>query len=211
MSVFGSKILVFAPECWKCTVRSPDLKKFLGVGGSMHPDSLRNNCKLTRSFCHVLKTLLKPPDNPWLHYYITVQFLASLQKHTFLLTHHRWGTFRKERKGKSVTQQQNFYTDEVKSVQNPVISTDWTMELFCCFSYYLRTKNINTMNLWQNNQYCTLRICPQCLQLVLPRAGWWRPCLGVFWPVHRPSFSSGSLRRWLFVCHSDCYHFHGPR
>ena len=65
----------------------------------------------------------------------------------FLLTHHRWATFRKERKGKSVTQQQNFYTDEVKSVQNPVISTDWTMELFCCFSYYLRTKNINTMNL----------------------------------------------------------------
>ena len=65
----------------------------------------------------------------------------------FLLAHHHWGTFRKERKEKSVTQQQNFYTDEVKSVWNLVISTDWTMELLCCFSYYLRTKNINTMNL----------------------------------------------------------------
>ena len=54
----------------------------------------------------------------------------------FLLTHHRLGTFRKERKGKSVTQQQNFYTDEVKSLRNPVISADWTMELLCCFSYY---------------------------------------------------------------------------
>ena len=65
------------------------------------------------------------------------------------------------------------------------------------------------MNLWQNNQYCKLRICPQRLQLVLPRAGWWRPCLGVFWPAHCPSFSSGSLRCWLFVCHFDCYHFQG--
>ena len=46
------------------------------------------------------------------------------------------------------------------------------------------------MNLWQNNQYCKLQICPQHLQLVLPRAGWWRPCLGVFWPAHCPSFSS---------------------
>ena len=64
-SVFCSKTLVFAPECWKCTRRGPDFKKFLGGGGgSMHPDSLRNRCKLTRSFCHVLKTLLKPSDNP---------------------------------------------------------------------------------------------------------------------------------------------------
>lgn len=65
------------------------------------------------------------------------------------------------------------------------------------------------MNLWQNNQYGKLRIYPQRLQLVLPWAGWWRPCLGVFRPAHCPSFSSGSLRRWLFVCHFDCYHFQG--
>ena len=71
-----------------------------------------------------------------------------------LLAHHHWGTFCKERKGKSVTQQQNFYTDEVKSVWNPVISADWTMELLCRFSYYLRMKNVNrcTMNLWESNQ-----------------------------------------------------------
>ena len=33
MSVFCSKTLVFAPECWKCTRRGPDFKKFLGGGG----------------------------------------------------------------------------------------------------------------------------------------------------------------------------------
>ena len=69
MSVFCSKTLVLAPERWKCTLRGPNFKKFLGDegeggGGSMHPGSLRNRCKLTRSFCHVLKTLLKPSDNP---------------------------------------------------------------------------------------------------------------------------------------------------
>ena len=30
--------------------------------------------------------------------------------------------------GTSVTQQQKFHTDDVKSVQNPVISPDWTTE-----------------------------------------------------------------------------------
>ena len=33
MSVFCSKTLVLAPEHWKCTLRSPDFKKFLGDGG----------------------------------------------------------------------------------------------------------------------------------------------------------------------------------
>ena len=33
MSVFCSKTLVLAPERWKCTLRSPDFKKFLGDGG----------------------------------------------------------------------------------------------------------------------------------------------------------------------------------
>ena len=32
------------------------------------------------------------------------------------------------RGGTSTTQPQKFHTDDVKSVQNPVISADWTME-----------------------------------------------------------------------------------
>ena len=72
---------------------------------------------------------------------------TALETGASIITHHHRGTFRKERKGKSVTQQQNIYTDEVKSVRNLVINADWTVELLCCFSYYLRTKNINTMNL----------------------------------------------------------------
>ena len=114
MSVFGSKTLVFAPECWKCTVRSPDLKKFLGVGGggvACTQTALETTASLLAVFAMYLKPYWSPQTRD-----ITVQFLASLQKHTFLLTHHRWGTFRKERKGKSVTQQQNFYTDEVKLI-----------------------------------------------------------------------------------------------
>ena len=33
MSVFCSKTLVLAPERWKCTLRGPDFKKFLGDEG----------------------------------------------------------------------------------------------------------------------------------------------------------------------------------
>ena len=37
MSVFCSKTLIFAPKCWKCILRGPDLKKFLGGGGEHAP------------------------------------------------------------------------------------------------------------------------------------------------------------------------------
>ena len=40
--------------------------------------------------------------------------------------------------GTSATQRQKFYTDDVKYVQNPVRSPDWSTEQLHCFSYCLR-------------------------------------------------------------------------
>ena len=34
MSVFRSKTLIFALECWKCILRGPDLKNSWGEGGA---------------------------------------------------------------------------------------------------------------------------------------------------------------------------------
>ena len=42
------------------------------------------------------------------------------------------------RGGTSATQRQKFHTDDVKSVQNPVRSADWSTEQLHCFSYCLR-------------------------------------------------------------------------
>ena len=40
--------------------------------------------------------------------------------------------------GTSATQQQKFHTDDVKSVQNPVRSADWSTEQLHCLSYCLQ-------------------------------------------------------------------------
>ena len=40
--------------------------------------------------------------------------------------------------GTSVTQQQKFHTDDVKSVRNMDRSADWSMEQLHCFSYCLQ-------------------------------------------------------------------------
>ena len=42
------------------------------------------------------------------------------------------------RGGTSATQWQKFHTDDVKSVQNPVRSADWSTEQLHCFSYCLQ-------------------------------------------------------------------------
>ena len=42
------------------------------------------------------------------------------------------------RGGTSATQRQKFHTDDVKSVQNPVRSADWSTEQLHCFSYCLQ-------------------------------------------------------------------------
>ena len=38
----------------------------------------------------------------------------------------------------SATQRQKFQTEDVKSVQKPVVSSDWTKENLHCFSYCLQ-------------------------------------------------------------------------
>ena len=74
MSIFCSNTLIFAPECWKCTLRGPDFKIFPGghAHGQILPRNLRfqfNACKsqgtffpvlcLLQSFCHLFKILSK--------------------------------------------------------------------------------------------------------------------------------------------------------
>ena len=62
MSVFCSKTLIFAPECWKCILKGLDFENFLG---DLPLECLRNRCEfffhlfLIQIFCHLLKTLLK--------------------------------------------------------------------------------------------------------------------------------------------------------
>ena len=62
MSLFCSKTLIFAPECWKCNLKGLDFENFLG---DMPLECPRNRCKfffgffLIQSFCYLLKTLLK--------------------------------------------------------------------------------------------------------------------------------------------------------
>ena len=65
MSVFCSKTLSFAPECSKCILRHLDVINFPGGGGIMPWTALETGVSffhlhLLQSFCHQLKTLLKP-------------------------------------------------------------------------------------------------------------------------------------------------------
>ena len=66
MSVFCSKTLIFAPECSKCILRHLDFINFLGGGGGLCPWTAVETAvsffhlHLLQSFCHQLKTLLKP-------------------------------------------------------------------------------------------------------------------------------------------------------
>ena len=75
-------------------------------------------------------------------------------KHTFLLAHRRWGTFRKEellRLGNK-----KFNNDNVKSVWSWALIRQWSSYILSGFSYWLQMtdkSNVNTMNLWQNSQY----------------------------------------------------------
>ena len=86
LSVFYSKFtLIFAPECWKCTLRCPDFKIFPGGMPSDFPSNLRfRHLQVApwalsgnvlsflyhqlQSFCHLLKTLLKTLFHTFNHY-----------------------------------------------------------------------------------------------------------------------------------------------
>ena len=56
MSVFCSKTIIVAPECWKCILRGPDFKIF--PGGACLKDPLKTRAFGTHKF-HLLKTVLK--------------------------------------------------------------------------------------------------------------------------------------------------------
>ena len=102
-----------------------------------------------------------------------------------------------------MTQQQNFYTDEVKSVWNPVINADWTMELLCCFSYYLRTKK------HKHNESMTKQSILQASNLPATPAA----SFATSWLMKAMlgGVLASSLPKLQFFSHFDCYHFHGPR
>ena len=84
LSMFCSNTLIFAPECWKCTLRYPYFKIFPGVMPPDFPSNLRfwhlqvapwvlSGTILSflyrrlQSFCHLLKTLLKTPFHTFNH------------------------------------------------------------------------------------------------------------------------------------------------
>ena len=66
--------------------------------------------------------------------------------------------------GTSAPQRQKFHTDDVKSVQNLVSRSDWSIQQLYCFTYCLRVTDkrpqrsnvnrvVNVMNVLQNSQY----------------------------------------------------------
>ena len=70
MSVFCSNTLIFVPECWKCTLRGPDFKIFPRGMPWTPPGNFQYSqvapveqgfsfSAYSKSFCHLLKTLLK--------------------------------------------------------------------------------------------------------------------------------------------------------
>ena len=89
LSVFCSNTLIFAPECWKCTLRCPDFKIFPGGMPLDFPSNLRFwHLQVTpwvlsgsvvsflyhqlQSFCHLLKTLLKTLFHTFNHYFLII-------------------------------------------------------------------------------------------------------------------------------------------
>ena len=97
LSVFCSNTLIFAPECWKCTIRCPDFKLF---PGDMPPDFPSNLCfqhlqvapwvlsgtilsflyRQLQSFCHLLKTLLKTLFHTFNHYLLIAWYYVHLAR-----------------------------------------------------------------------------------------------------------------------------------
>ena len=97
LSVFCSNTLIFALECWKCTLRCLDFKIF---PGGMPPDLPGNICfqhlqvapwvlsgtilsflyRQLQSFCHLLKTLLKTLFHTFNHYLLIAWYYIHLAR-----------------------------------------------------------------------------------------------------------------------------------
>ena len=97
LSMFCSNTLIFAPECWKCTLRYPYLKIFPGVMPPDFPSNLRfwhlqvspwflSGTILSflyrqlQSFCHLLKTLLKTLFHTFNHYLLIARYYIHLAR-----------------------------------------------------------------------------------------------------------------------------------
>ena len=95
--VFCSNTLIFAPECWKCTLRCPDFKLFPGGMPLDFPSNLRfQHLQVTpwvlsgtvvsflyhqlQSFCHLLKTLLKTLFHIFNHYLLIAWYYTHLAR-----------------------------------------------------------------------------------------------------------------------------------
>ena len=76
MSVSGSKTLVLAPECWKCTLRGTDFKKFLGGGGGGGLACTQTALETGASLLAVFATYSKPYRSPQ----TTHDYIHSKQK-----------------------------------------------------------------------------------------------------------------------------------
>ena len=97
LSVFCSNTLIFAPECWKCTLRCPDFKIFPGGMPPDFPSNLRFRhlqvapwvlsgtvvsflYRQLQSFCHLLKTLLKTLFHTFNHYLLIAWYYIHLAR-----------------------------------------------------------------------------------------------------------------------------------
>ena len=97
LSMFRSNTLIFAPECWKCTLRCPYFKIFPGVMPPDFPSNLRfwhlqvapwvlSGTILSflyrqlQSFCHLLKTLLKTLFHTFNHYLLIAWYYIHLAR-----------------------------------------------------------------------------------------------------------------------------------
>ena len=157
MSVFCSKTLILAPECWKCIVRGLDFKNFprgRGGGGWGKPlDCPGDRCKL---FPSPPSSKLLPPTKNLTENLITHDYIHRNQSKIKQKGHLNCSITQPVKtdlfpcslplgdvswKGTSATQWQTLHTDDAKSVWNLVINTDCMMEYSHSFSKDLQWNN----------------------------------------------------------------------
>ena len=119
MSVFYSKTLSFAPECWKCILRGLDFENYLG---DMPLNCPRNRCEFFPSLPYpklktLLNTLIRNPDSNH----------PTCKNRPFSSLIAAGGRFMRRNVCHSATEIP-YTLDDITSVRNLVISADWTTE-----------------------------------------------------------------------------------
>ena len=164
-TIMASAIEIPLGNPWKWHFR--DSKNFQNVPRCLSPKKLAPLVRVPKPpTIHYQPATWKLFDSPgfepirngeifWMSNNVT-ETRVSLRKHPFLLALRRWGHFARRNVSDSATQRQKFHTDDVKSVQNPVRSADWsTQQLhFLAIVYEWQTKdkrpqrsNVNAKNL----------------------------------------------------------------